>query len=563
MKKTHKHYRWRFIVVFVVVLLGFMVLLWRMFDLMVVEHHFLLRQGDARTIRVVKVPAYRGMILDRQGEPLAISTPVSTIWINPKEYQATSEQFNQLVKLLDLDPNRLQRRLKRLASREFMYVQRQINPLLADKVMALGIPGVHLKHEFKRYYPEGEVTSQVVGFTNIDDKGQEGLELEYNHWLHGASGSKRVLVDRYGRIVSNIQLMTSARPGHNLTLSIDSRIQYLAYRTLKRAVNTFNAKSGTVVVLDVKTGEILAMVNQPSFNPNDRTGNDVAAYRNRAVTDVFEPGSTLKAFSVANALLSGKYQPDSKVDTSPGWMMVQGNRVDDEKRNLGIIDLTTILQRSSNVGVTKLTLSLPPKSLPTLLHTLGFGEQTNVKFPGESPGYFPYEQRWQPFALATLSFGYGLSVTALQLAQAYGVIAADGIKRPLTLLKRNKPAKEELIFSPSVAKNMQLMLESVVSVGGTATRAQVPGYRVAGKTGTVRIVGPNGYEKNHHIGLFVGMAPVSHPRLVVAVVIRDPRGGVYYGGLVSAPVFSRVMSGALRLLDVPPDNLPAAVKRSG
>lgn len=433
-----------------------------------------------------------------------------------------------------------------------MYIKRQINPMLAAKVKALGIDGIHFKPEFRRYYPDGEVTAHLTGFTNIDDQGQEGLELAYNDWLRGIPGKKQVLVDRYGHIVADTESIREARPGHNLVLSVDSRIQYLAYRDLKAAVSKFKAKSGSIVVLDVKTGEVLAMANVPSYNPNHRVKAHNNRFRNRAVTDIFEPGSTIKAFSVANALDSGNYTPDTIVDTSPGWMMINGNRVHDDRNN-GKISVTTILQRSSNMGVTKLTLSLPPDSLPAVLNKLGFGHRTNIVYPGESPGYLPYHTDWKPFSLATLSFGYGLAVTDIQLASAYAVLAAGGIKRPVSLLKVDRTIKGERIFSEKVAKEVVTMLETVVEHGGTATRARVPGYRVAGKTGTVRIAGPGGYEKNHHRGLFVGMAPASKPRLVIAVIINDPRSGQYYGGLVAAPVFSQVMGGALRLLDIPPD----------
>lgn len=545
-------YKTRYI--FIIFLLGLAVtgLIWRMVDLMVIERNFLLNQGDARSLRVVSIPSYRGIITDRNGEPLAVSVPVDDVWIDPKEFTSNALKLRQLARLIHIAPAQIKKVDASNKKREFAYLKRGITPYTAQKVNALDIPGVFLRNEFRRYYPEGEVTAQLVGLTNIDDQGQEGIELEYNKWLAGKSGKKRVVKDRLGQVVANVDLIKAAVPGHDLALSIDRRIQYLAYSVLKAEVRKHNAKSGSVVVLNAKTGEVLAMVSQPSYNPNNRPKIHDGRFRNRAVTDVTEPGSTIKAFSVANALTSGKYTADTIINTEPGWMQVNGNTVKDDA-DYGVLTVTGVLQKSSNVGVSKMTLSLPPQMLYQELYKMGFGRRTDSGFPGESPGVLKKRMIWKPFALATLSFGYGIDVTNLQLAQAYSVLADDGIKVPVTLLKENKAPIGQRVMNAKVAHEILVMLESVIEKGGTATRARVAGYRVSGKTGTVRMVGPNGYEANHHTAIFVGVAPVSDPQLVVSVIVKDPEKGGFYGGLVSAPIFSKVMGGALRILDIAPD----------
>ncbi len=556
-KKTVNN-TWRFWFIAGLLLLVAGGLFYRMLDLMVFDRVFLQNQGDVRTLRVVPIPAYRGMIEDRYGAPLAISTPVEAIWVNPKKLKITPKQLKQVASLLDLNASDIQKHIHANSKKEFLFIKRLVDPSIAARVLALNIKGVNEQKEFRRYYPEGEVAAQLVGITNIDDNGQEGMELAYNGWMEGVSGKKRVLKDRLGHIVANVDIIREPTPGHDLKLSIDRRIQYVAYRTLKEAVAKNKAKSGSVVVMNAKTGEVLAMATVPSFNPNNRPDIAMGRYRNRAVTDVFEPGSTNKAFTVANALSSGEYTPSTVVNTSPGWMIVGGHRVRDHRDN-GKIDLTRIIQISSNMGAAKITLSLPPESLPHLLQTVGFGQRTTSDFPGESAGYLPYHANWPAFSLATLSFGYGLSVTTLQLAAAYQVLANDGVKMPVSLLKENSLPSGQQVLSPETAKQVVNMLQAVVEKGGTGYLAQVPGYHVAGKTGTSRIVGPRGYEKDHHNAVFVGMAPASRPQLVVAVFIHDPEGKFYYGGLVSAPVFSKVMANALRIMDVPPDrydNLP-------
>jgi cell division protein FtsI (penicillin-binding protein 3) len=552
-------YRWRYRIVLLLLFLASMGLIWRVVDLTIINRTFLKKQGDARTERIVPIPAYRGMITDRNGDPLAISTPVASVWVNPQEIAASSKEIAELASLLEMTPSELKAKLKQNQNKEFVYLKRGMEPAVADQIKDLKVAGIYVQREFHRYYPEGEVTAHVLGFTNVDDKGQEGIELAYNDWLQGVSGSKKVIKDRMGRIVEEVGTVREPRPGQDLTLSIDRRIQYLAYRELADGVKKYEAISGSVVVLNVKTGEILAMVNTPSYNPNDRSSRVAAhdgRYRNRAVTDVYEPGSTIKSFSMTNALLSGRYHSNSTIDTAPGWMMIDGKKVqEDDNHNLGVIDLTTILARSSNVGIAKITLSLPPDRLWNLLHTVGFGQLTDSGFPGERAGQLVERNKWPPFALATLSFGYGMSVTTLQLAQAYNVFANQGVKRPVTFLKLDKPAAGEQVIEANVAKEILTMLESVLETGGTATEAKVPGYRVTGKTGTARVVGENGYEKHRHNSSFVGIAPASDPQLLIAVVLNDVKGSRYYGGYSAGPIFSQIMGGALQLMDIPPDNL--------
>ena len=547
--------KWRFWMVSTLLILVALGLLARMLDLTVFDQKFLRGQGDARTLRVVSMPAYRGMITDRNGEPLAISTPVDAIWVNAKQFHPTLAQIQQIAKLLNLSPSDLKQRLQKNSKKEFLYLKRQIDPAVSAQVKALNLEGLYLKREFRRYYPEGEVAAQFIGITNIDDRGQAGMELAYDQWLQGRPGKKRVIKDRLGNTVADIDVIREPVPGHNLVLSIDQRIQYIAYSALKEAVIKNKAPSGSIVVLDARTGEVLAMANVPSFNPNNRSDFDPDNYRNRALTDTFEPGSTLKTFMAANAFASGKYTPDSLIDTSPGYMYLNGWKVDDEGHNNGLINMTRIIQLSSNMGATRVTLSLPPQSLPTLLKFVGFGQRTTTDFPGESAGNLPRRPVWSPISLATLSFGYGISVTITQLAGAYQIFAADGIKYPISLLRLDAPAKGRLILAPHVAQQIRQVLQAVLEGDGTGTSARIPGYQVAGKTGTARILGPKGYQANHHNALFVGMAPASNPRLVVAVFIHDPQGRSYYGGPVAGPAFAKVMGGALRTLNVPPDRI--------
>ena len=552
---------WRFYLLISLITLIVLGLVLRALDLTVIKKHFLQIQGDARALRTVTTPAFRGMITDRNGYPLAISTSVYSVWINPAEFLADSRLIKRLAITLNLKPSVIAILVKHYqdSDQQFVYLKRDISPDVANKIKLLAIPGVYLQQGFKRYYPEAEVAAHVVGFTNVDDHGQEGLELAYNQWLTGTSGKILVIKDRLGRSISKIRNLAEQKPGHDLVLSINRRIQYIAYRELMAGIKENLAESGTAIVVDVKTGEVLAMVNQPSFNPNQLNAKNSDAFRNRAVTDTFEPGSTIKAFSIASALDSGKYTPNTIIDTDPGWFRVGHNIVHDEHNN-GLLTVTQILQLSSNVGATKMILSLSPDQLWALLHQVGFGEITGVGFPGERSGELIRRVHWDPFALATLSFGYGMSATALQLTQAYMIFANHGIKIPLSLLRVEKPPVGERVMNAKIADQMLELLEAVVSKKtgkeerSTGQPAQIEGFRVAGKTGTAKIVGVHGYEKHRYVSSFVGIAPVSHPRFIVTVIIRDPHGKNYFGGLVSAPVFKKIMEAVLHSSNISPDD---------
>lgn len=542
---------WTLLAVFA---LGFAALLWRAVDLQVIDQGFLQGQADARHLRVVAITAHRGRILDRNGEALAASTPVDTVWANPQELLPAAEYLPSLAAILDLRPERLRQLLSSRSDREFIYLRRHVKPGVATQVRELAAPGVYLLREYRRYYPDGEVAAHVVGFTDIDDNGQEGLELAYDDWLRGEPGAKRVLKDGRRNIIEDVERIRAARPGKDLQLSIDRRIQYLAYRELKTAVLKHDARSGSAVVLDAVTGEVLAMVNQPSFNPNKRQHNKPAQIRNRAVTDVFEPGSTMKPFAVAAGLVSGKWRPDTLIDTAPGFMRVGHDTVRDV-HNYGELDVAGVIRKSSNVGVSKIALSLEPEAFWSLLNGCGFGQVTASGFPGEAAGWLANAHGWRPIEQATLAFGYGVSVTPLQLAKAYSVFANAGKIRPVTFLKVDQPAPAWSVMPAEVARSVRHMMEAVVKPGGTAPLARVSGYRVAGKTGTVRKSVAGGYADDRYRAVFAGMAPASKPRLVVVVMIDEPRNKDYYGGKVAGPVFSRIMSGALRFMNLPPDGL--------
>ena len=539
-----------------VVMLGFVALLGRVAELQLIDRDFLRHQGEARHLRTVSVPAHRGMITDRNGEPLAISTPVESVWANPTELLQHREELPRLARVLGKDANALLKLLLQRQDREFVYLRRHMDPALAEQVMLLEVPGVALQREYRRYYPAGEVAAHLVGFTDIDDKGQEGLELAFGDWLRGEPGAKRVIKDGRQRIIENVENIRAPRHGKNLSLSIDRRIQYLAYRELKAAVKLHRAKSASLVMLDSRTGEVLAMVNQPSYNPNNRRRLRSSRLRNRAVTDVFEPGSTIKPFVIAAALKTGRYTTHTRIHTAPGLFQVGTHTVRDV-RDFGTLDLTGIIRKSSNVGAAKIALSMEPKSLWSVLDSVGFGVRTASGFPGEVNGYLPGYQHLRDIERATLAFGYGISVTALQLAEAYSVFANEGSRVPVTLLKRDEPVlQKKRVLDSGVARKVRKMMETVTRQGGTATAAAVNGYRVAGKTGTMRKSVAGGYADDRYIAVFAGMAPASRPRLVMAVVVNEPRNGEYYGGKVAGPVFSRVMAGALRLLNVAPDDMP-------
>jgi len=534
-------------------------LVWRAVDQQIMEKDFLQSEGADRYLERVKQEAHRGLIVDRRGEVLALSTPVDSVTANPRVLQSDTPGLAKLAKALDMPVKALRKRLQRYAQRRFVYLKKRLPPGRAEHVLqvadAYDIKGVHLERRDRRYYPEGEVFAHVLGFTNGKDEGQEGLERAYDKALRGESGLKLVLRDGKRRAVDDVESIRSPRDGQNLALSLDSRLQYIAYRELKAAVHRNRALGGSAVVLDAATGEVLAMVNQPGYNPNGDRSNKRGRLRNRAVTDVFEPGSTMKPFAVAAALEQRVVQPASIIDTSPGRFKVASLTIRDH-HDLGRISLKTLLARSSNVGAAKLALSLDKAEYWQILSALGFGASPATGYPAESAGRLAYFRDWVPVDQATLAYGYGVSVSLLQLAGAYTVLANDGLSLPLTLLKRDTVPEGERALSEHTAANVRLMLEAVTAKEGTAPEARVQGYRVAGKTGTVKKLGRHGeYSEDRYRSLFVGMAPVARPRLVMAVVIDEPRGKYYYGGQVAAPVFSNVMSEALRLLNVPPDAL--------
>jgi len=524
----------------------------RAVHLQVLDQEFLAQEGDKRYLREATVPAHRGAIVDRFGEPLAVSSPVDTVWVNPQVLAQSPEEITRLAKELKRDPKWLAQRITSNLDRQFLYVARHMDPEDAGRVRALGIAGVELMREYKRYYPNGEVTGHVLGFTNLDEAGQEGLELAYNRSLAGEDGLKRVIKDAKGRIVENVESIRAPRPGEDLETSIDLRIQYLAYRELKSAVRRYRALAGSVIVLDVQTGEVLAMVNQPSFNPNDRSQYDVARYRNRAVTDIIEPGSSIKPFVLAAALDSGKYRRDSLVDTASFQV---GIKTIDDKHELGTADLATILARSSNTGMARIALSLDRDQIHRTLTALGFGQVSASGFPGESAGLLSAAGHWRPIAVATIAYGYGLSVTPLQLAQAYATVGAYGLHRPVTFERVDGPPAGERALVEKVSRDLIGLLEGVVAPDGTGIKARVPGYRVAGKTGTAWKAAGGGYSEHRYTAVFAGLVPASRPRLAALVLIDEPTGTEYYGGDVAAPVFAAVMSGALRLMGVAPDDL--------
>ncbi|MBY5969356.1 penicillin-binding protein 2 [Halomonas denitrificans] len=544
--------RARYIVMMTLILVGLGLLAGRIVDLHVINRNFLQVQGDARTLRTDPIPAHRGMITDRHGEPLAISTPVVTLWANPQDLPDDNIQRLRLAQALGQDLDALNDRIERYSEREFMYLRRRMTPAQAEEVLKLRVPGVHAREEYKRYYPAGEVIAQLLGVTNVDDQGQEGLELAYQSYLSGEPGKRRVLKDRRGRLVRDLEVLQEAEPGGNLTLSIDQRLQYMAYRELKAAVDENDADGGVLVMMDARTGEVLAMANQPSYNPNNRAGLDPQGLRNRAMVDVFEPGSVMKPLAMSALLETGRFPPDLVVDTSPGWMRIDRYTIRDVSNN-GALTLAGILRKSSNIGMAKLTLQLDDPVVPDRYRALGFGQAPGTGFPGEATGNMPAPAVWSSSQWAALSYGYGLSVTALQLASAYTSIANHGERLPPSLLRLSREPQGEQVVQPDVADRVLAMMDEVVAPGTGARRALVPGYSVAGKTGTVRKSGSGGYEQNAYRALFVGITPVSDPRIITVVMIDHPRGDAYYGGAIAAPIFSRVAGSALRILDVPPD----------
>jgi len=529
-----------------------LVLIGRAIDLQVFNKQFLKEEGDKRQVDDVSVSAYRGMIKDRNEEPLAISTPVESVGINPRELKYLKEdQIMQMEKLLSLPAGKISELIKQYAQRRFIYIARRVNPQISDQVKALKLDGVYFEREFKRFYPAGAVSAHLVGFTDFEDVGQEGMEFYYEKQLKGSEGSKRVVKDGQRRIIEDIENIKEPVSGKNIELSIDQRIQYLAYRELQLAVSINKAKSGALVVLDAKNGEILAAVNQPSFNPNTKSSLTEGSHRNRALTDIFEPGSTVKPFVVAAALDGGYISPGSMFVTN-GTYQIGRNTVKDV-HNYGTLDLTHVIKKSSNIGVSMMALKMPPKYFWNIYHKLGFGVSAGSGFPGEASGTMRDYKKWNDFDRAIMSFGYGLSSSALQLARAYTALADDGVLHSVSLLKREEDNGAVRVFSAKTAKSVRKMMETVLMKDGTAYEARVNGYSAAGKTGTVKKAGAGGYTEKNYFAVFAGMAPATDPRLIIVVMIDEPSAGQYYGGLVSAPVFSKVMAGALRILEVAPD----------
>ncbi len=548
-------FRLRLVVMFGLLLAAGVALAGRAVQLQLLQHRFLAGEGAARFTRVAAISAHRGTITDRYGEPLAVSTPVDSVWANPQNLAGNTEPLQRLARAMHADPQELVRRVSTGLDREFLYLGRGLQPADARKVRELNISGVNLSREYRRYYPAGEVTGHLLGFTDVDDTGQEGAELAYDHSLGGEDGAKRVIQDSDGNKVEDVESIRAVRPGRELQLSIDLRLQYLAYRELKAAIRDNRASSGSAVILDVRSGEVLAMVDQPAYNPNDRSQLSPAAYRNRAATDLFEPGSSIKPFFVAAALASGRFEADSIIDTSPGWVQVGTSFIQDE-HPLGPIPLATVLAKSSNVGMARLALALEPKQIWTTLNAFGFGQVTASGFPGESAGQLSNYSHWRSVLIGSMSHGYGLSVTTLQLAQGYATLGSLGLRRPVSLLRVDDPVPGERVLDGSVCVALLHLLESVVTMAGaTGQLAAIPGYRVAGKTGTAWKAEGGGYSKNRYIAVFGGVAPVSNPRLAAVVFIDEPTAGKYHGGDVAAPVFAAILGGALRLMGIPPDDL--------
>ena len=533
-------------------------LVWRILSLQILDlergYTFLQNQGEMRSVRMAEIPAYRGVILDRRGEPLAVSTPVVSIYANPQLLK-TSDRLGELAEALDMELSLLQDKLARYDNKQFMYLLRHQVPDHAREILDKRIKGVFGEREYRRFYPAGEVAAQLVGFTDVDGQGIAGLELTYNDWLKGTPGKKKYIKDLHGEVVRDIGVLQPARPGKDLVLSIDLRLQYLQHRELQRAVSALGAASGTVVTLDSHTGEVLAMVNYPVYNPNGSKSGSPGSRRNRAMTDVYEPGSTMKSLTMVAALESGRYTPDTIIDTSPGRIRV-GPKVYPDPRNYGLISMTRVLQKSSQVGVTKIALDLGHEPILEVFNRFGIGQSPGTGFPGESAGTLPNRPRWYATEKVSLAFGYGISATPLQLASAYSVFANGGKQLPISLLALEGETPEgKQIIAQETAAQLLGMLHAVTGEEGTARKARVSGYQVGGKTGTVHKVGPGGYEKHKYVALFAGIAPIDNPRIVTVVVINDPKGKLYGGGAVAAPVFSQITSGTLRILGVPPSDI--------
>ena len=541
---------WRARLVAALILLAFGTLAARSVYLQVVRNDFLQQKGESRYARVIELSATRGRIADRSGDMLAVSTPVKSVWAIPEDARLTPAQARELAGLLELDVRELNRRLA--SEKDFVFIRRQIPPDAAEKIAALNLPGIHQQREYRRYYPAGDVTAHMLGFTGVEDRGQEGIELAFDAQLAGKPGSRRVIKDRLGRIVEDVESIKPPQDGKDLTLALDAKVQYLAFTHLKQALAEHKAKAGGVVVLDAKTGEVLALANLPAYNPNNRVKLTGAQLRNRALTDVFEPGSTMKPFTVALALEKGRFRFDSQIQTAPGRLTI-GNATISDAHPHGLLTVAQVIQKSSNVGAAKIAGAFAPEEMWQMFDALGFGQPMKLGFPGEVGGRLRPFKTWRPIEQATMSYGHGISVTLMQLARAYLAFARDGDVIPLSLTRlESPPLAGKSIFSAQTAREVRAMLEMAVLPGGTAPKAQIPGYRVAGKTGTAHKL-EGGQYAERYVAAFVGFAPVSDPRLVVAVMIDEPSAGKYYGGEVAAPVFAQVMAGSLRTLGVAPD----------
>ncbi|MBI4988514.1 MAG: penicillin-binding protein 2 [Rhodocyclales bacterium] len=541
---------WRARFVAALILLAFGILAARSVWLQVVRNDFLQQKGESRYARVIELSATRGRIADRSGDMLAVSTPVKSVWAIPEDARLAPAQARELAALLEMEVGELNRRLA--AEKDFVFIKRQIPPDTAEKIAALNLPGIHQQREYRRYYPAGEVTAHMLGFTGVEDRGQEGIELAFDAQLSGKPGSRRVIKDRLGHIVEDVESIKPPQDGRDITLALDAKIQYLAFTHLKQALAEHKARAGGVVVLDAKSGEVLALANLPAYNPNNRGKLTGAQLRNRALTDVFEPGSTMKPFTVALALEKGRFRFDSQIQTAPGRLTI-GNATISDAHPHGLLTVAQVIQKSSNVGAAKIASVFAPEEMWQMFDALGFGQPMKLGFPGEVGGRLRPYKTWRPIEQATMSYGHGISVTLMQLARAYLAFARDGDLIPLSLTRlESPPLAGKSIFSAQTAREVRAMLEMAVLPGGTAPRAQIPGYRVAGKTGTAHKL-EGGQYAERYVAAFVGFAPVSDPRLVVAVMIDEPSAGKYYGGEVAAPVFAQVMAGSLRTLGVAPD----------
>lgn len=544
---------WRARLVLGLLIVGFIALIGRSLYLQGINKDFYIGKGESRYERVIEMPATRGRILDRHGDVLAISTPVKSVWAIPEDAKLTPAQTRELAALLDMDSREVARKLA--ADRDFTYLKRQIAPDIADQIAALKLPGIHFQNEYRRYYPAGEVTAHMLGFTGAEDVGQEGIELALNTQLAGKSGSRRVIKDRRGQIVEDVESIRVPQEGKDVVLALDAKLQYLAYSQLKQAITQHKAKAGGIVVLDAKSGEVLALANLPTYNPNNRTKLSGAQLRNRAFTDTFEPGSTFKPFAVSLALDKGNVRYDTAIQTAPGKLTIGTATISDAHPH-GVLSVAQVIQKSSNIGTAKMALAIPPEEMWTMFDQLGFGQPLKLGFPGEAGGRLRPWKRWRPIEQATMSYGHGISVTLIQLARAYQAFARNGDLVPLTLTRADAiPVVGARVFTEQTAQEMRSMLELAVQPGGTAPQAQVPGYRVAGKTGTALKLEGGVYTKKY-VSSFVGFAPASDPRLIIAVMVDEPSAGGYYGGTVAGPIFSKVMGGALRTLGVPPDDTP-------